>query len=415
MKILFISQRFVLPMDAGGKIRTGKILEKLSQQHEITMISNVESPRDDAYLDQVGSLCSRFVAVPWKEVRRGSFLFFVRLFFQMFSLHPVSALNTDSRSMREAVEREVREHEYDVVLCDFVQSALLLRNVSHPHMVLWQHNVESEIARRHVEQASNPLSRLFWWLQWRKMFHYERRECRRFDTVIAVSEHDAAEFGRLYGVDQTVAIPTGVDIDYYSQAEAVKGPPYSLAFCGSMDWLPNEDGMLFFINEALPLIDASLPDVEIVIIGRRPSKQLQAIAAENPRVRLTGWVEDTRPYLNDASAVIVPLRIGGGTRMKIFEAMAMGKAVVSTTIGAEGLPVEHEREILIADSPEELAKACVDLLRDVEFTAAIGQRAHDYVVDNFGWAQVAKVFSRACEPGATEQSVSLDVQPAARH
>lgn len=411
MKILFISQRFVLPMDTGGKIRTGKILEKLSQQHEITMISNVESPRDDSYLDQVDSLCNRFIAVPWQEVRRGSLFFFIRLFFQMFSLHPVSALNTDSRAMRGAVEREIQENDYDVVLCDFVQCALLLKNVSHSHMVLWQHNVESEIARRHVEQASNSVARLFWWLQWRKMFHYERRECRRFNTVIVVSEHDAAELSRLYGVIQSVAIPTGVDIDYYSQAAPVVGPPYSLAFCGSMDWLPNEDGMVYFINEVLPLIDKALPDVEVVVIGRRPTKQLEAMAAQNPRIRLTGWVEDTQPSLNDASAVIVPLRIGGGTRMKIFEAMAMGKAVVSTTVGAEGLPVEHEREILIADTPEALAGACIRLLKDVELTAALGQRAHDYVMDNFGWQRVAKVFSQACEPGAAERPAAPDVQP----
>ncbi len=413
MKILFISQRFVLPMDTGGKIRTGKILEKLSRQHEITMISNVESPRDDVYLEQIDSLCKRFVAVPWREVRRGSLFFFIRLFFQMFSLYPVSALNTDSRAMREAVEREIQENDYDVVLCDFVQCALLLKNVSHPHMVLWQHNVESEIARRHVEQASNSVARLFWWLQWRKMFHYERRECRRFDTVIAVSEHDAAEFSRLYGVNQTVAIPTGVDIDYYRQAEPVVGPPHSLAFCGSMDWLPNEDGMVYFLEEVLPLIDNAMPGVEVVVIGRRPSKKLEAMAARNPRIRLTGWVEDTRPYLNDASAVIVPLRIGGGTRMKIFEAMAMGKAVVSTSIGAEGLPVEHEREILFADSPETIAEACIRLLEDAEFTAALGQRAHDYVVANFGWQRVAKVFSQACEPGAAKRPAAPDVEAVA--
>lgn len=411
MKILFISQRFVLPMDTGGKIRTGKILEKLSQQHEITMISNVESPRDDAYLDQVACLCSRFVIVPWKEVRRGSLFFFIRLFFQMFSLHPVSALNTDSRAMRDAVECEIRDHDYDVILCDFVQSALLLRNVSHPHMVLWQHNVESEIARRHVEQASNPVARLFWWLQWRKMFRYERRECNRFDTVIAVSEHDAAEFSRLYGVSQTVAIPTGVDIDYYSQAEPVAGPPHSLAFCGSMDWLPNEDGMVYFIKEVLPLIDTALRDVDVVVIGRCPTKRLKALAAKNPRIRLTGWVEDTRPYLNDASAVIVPLRIGGGTRMKIFEAMAMGKAVVSTTVGAEGLPVEQGREIIIADTAEAFAAACIQLLENAELREALGQRAHDHVVENFGWQRVAKVFSQACEPGAAERTASLGAQP----
>jgi len=202
-----------------------------------------------------------------------------------------------------------------------------------------------KIARRHVDQNAHWIGKLFWWLQWRKMVFFEKRACREFDTVIAVSKEDAVQF---------------------------------------------------FIREILPEVKKEIPGIRLIVVGRNPSSALKKAVQDRPWVTLTGWVEDTRPYIADSSIFIVPIRIGGGTRMKIFEAMAMGKAVISTTIGAEGLPVTHQENIIIADDPSLFAKAIIELLHDRSRREDLGVNAREYVVNNFGWKSVADIFSDVC-------------------
>jgi glycosyltransferase involved in cell wall biosynthesis len=383
-------------MDTGGKIRTGNILEQLSKMHEITLISNVESPGDDAHVTDMNRFCTRFIPVPWKEVKRTSPLFFIKLFFQMFSLYPVNVLNDYSTRLRKAVEKELAREPYDLAVCDFVQSALLFKNVRHLPTLLFQHNVESVISHRHIGQNTNPVIKLFWWLQWRKMYHFEKKACRQFETVIAVSENDRDLFRKLYAADNVSTIPTGVNIEYYKPGSPEEITPDTLVFCGSMDWLPNEDAVLFFIHDILPVIRRKIKDVHLTVVGRNPSAALKKQIEKIPQVTLTGWVDDTRPYIAASAAFIVPIRIGGGTRMKIYEAMAMGKAVVSTTIGAEGLPVKDKEHLMIADAPGEFGNAVIELLSDPEKRAHLGTNARNYVKHNFAWQSVARVFSNIC-------------------
>lgn len=396
MKILFLSQRFLLPMDTGGKIRTGKILEQLSKLHEITLISNFEKKKDSQYLDKVQTLCKKFIPVPWAEINKHSILFFVRLFFQMFSRYPVSALNDYSSSLRKTLEREYDDHRYDLIICDFVQSAMLFRNIKDVPTLLFQHNVESVIARRHIDRARNVVAKLFWWMQWKKMFLYEKQSCLSFDTVIAVSEADKQQFDLLYGTNNTVTIPTGVDIEYYAPPSEKNEKEANLVFCGSMDWLPNEDAVNFFIDEILPLLKVKIRDINLTVVGRNPSPGMIKKGTSHPEVTLTGWVDDTRPHLNECELFIVPIRIGGGTRMKIFEAMAAGKTIVSTTIGAEGLPVEHGANILLVDEPEQFANVIIELLHDEEKREKISKNAFEYVRENFSWKVVANQFEIVC-------------------
>ena len=397
MKILFLSQRFLFPMDAGGKIRTGKILEQLSRTEEITVISNTESPKDDLYLAKMQDLCTHFIPVPWQEIHKHSRLFVARLLFQMFSMYPVSVLNSCSKPLQTAVEQEYAQRKYDVAICDFVQSALEFRNIRSIPTILFQHNVESMIAKRHIEQSENLLGKLFWWLQWKKMFRFEAKACKAFDTVIAVSDKDKETFQNLYRLDNVVTIPTGVDVEYFQPIPDIPVNDYGVAFCGSLDWLPNEDAVLFFINDILPLIKPHIPNIRFIVIGKNPSPALQKLVKAYPEVTLTGWVEDTRPYIAESAVFIVPLRIGGGTRMKIYEAMAMGKTVVSTSIGAEGLPVDNGEHLIIADQPDKFAENIITLLNNRPKRESIGTAARIFVREYFAWKHVAEEFHHICK------------------
>jgi glycosyltransferase involved in cell wall biosynthesis len=232
--------------------------------------------------------------------------------------------------------------------------------------------------------------------QYRRMLRFEGNALRRFDGVLAVSEADRETFARLYpGVDlETMSVVrTGVDTEFFSPAPSPAAST-ELVFTGSMDWLPNEDGVVWFCRDVLPEIQRAVPGVTLTIVGRTPSPAVMRLA-DIAGIRVTGRVDDVRPYMSEAAVFVVPLRVGGGTRLKIFEAMAMAKAVVSTTIGAEGLPVTHDRDILLADDPGSFARAVTRLLRSVDERRQLERAARALVAQHYDWSAVSRDLEQA--------------------
>ena len=391
MNILFLSQRFLLPLDSGGKIRTAKILENLSRKCNITLVSNVNLPRDRIYFSQIKKLCSKFIPIERKEIPKYSIKYYLKILYYTFSKYPIIVMNDYCKKLENAILKEIYNESYDILICDFVQSSLNVRKVKGPKKVLFQHNVESIIAKRHYIY-SNKLMKLFWWIQWKKMYYFEKNFCSKYDAIIAISENDKVLFKELYNLDNIYTIPTGVDTIFFAPLKNVKPLKNSLVFCGSMDWLPNEDAVIYFVDQIYPKIRAHISDISFTIVGKNPSPRLRKQIKKYSEIKLTGWVEDVRPYIARASLYIVPLRIGGGTRIKIFEAMAMEKAVVSTSIGAEGLPVKNGEHIILADTPEKFAEAVIFLLKNPDFRYKIAHNARNYILKNFDWSIVAEKF-----------------------
>jgi polysaccharide biosynthesis protein PslH len=189
-------------------------------------------------------------------------------------------------------------------------------------------------------------------------------------------------------------------VDYFKPL-SVEEKPNSLVFTGSMDWLPNEDAILYFAEAILPLVKQECPEVTLEVVGRNPSRKLRVAAEREKSLRLTGWVEDIRPFLARGSVCIVPLRIGGGTRLKIFEAMAMAKPVISTTVGAEGLPVQSGKDLILADTPNDFAQSVICLLRDEHLRRRLGNGARTLVEENYSWRRVAESFARTLQECVT--------------
>jgi glycosyltransferase involved in cell wall biosynthesis len=225
---------------------------------------------------------------------------------------------------------------------------------------------------------------------------FERAQCRRFDHVVAVSTRDLDVFRKDYQVKSVSEVPTGVDTEYFRPAGEVEAQPLDLVFTGSMDWLPNEDAVLYFTEAILPRVRAALPGVTLTVVGRNPSPRVIALSRRDPAVRVTGSVPDVRPYIERAALFVVPLRVAGGTRLKIYEAMAMERAVISTSIGAEGLPVRDGVDIILADAPERFAMAVIGLLNDRGRAAQLGERAAGLVRTEFTWNRAAEKFADIC-------------------
>jgi glycosyltransferase involved in cell wall biosynthesis len=261
--------------------------------------------------------------------------------------------------------------------------------------VLFEHNVEYLIWKRLSILERNPWKRALFEMEWRKLRRQEARACGAADLTIAVSEEDRQRLSTLAPEAKTGWIPTGVDTNYFKPSGRPEIPA-RLAFSGSMDWHPNEDAVIYFGESILPLIRRRVPEASFAVVGRNPTPRLQE-AAERLRVIITGTVDDVRPYLDEASVYVVPLRAGSGTRMKIFEALGMAKPVVSTTVGAEGLALKNDREFVAADDPQAFADAVVALIHDEPRRRALGEAGRSLVVERYSWPQVAREFEAQCQ------------------
>lgn len=389
----------------GGRIRSYCILRKLARRHSVTLFSFYAEHSGDVHA-QLARFFERVVCIPLRipvPRSKGEAFHFARY---MWSPLPYSVAKHSQPEVVSALRDLLRESSYDVVISDFVNpGAVIPWDIGCPKIV-FTHNAEAQIWHRQFRNASNPIWKVVAWSEYRKMLRYERLCLQRADHVFTVSESDRSTFTKFIDRKHITVIPTGVDTEYFRPSGG-SGRPNELVFTGAMDWMPNEDAILYFAGEILPLIRQEVPQVTLTVAGRSPSRRLLALA--DHCIRVTGRVEDIRPYLAEASVFIVPLRVGGGTRLKIFEAMAMGKAVVSTPIGAEGLPVVHGKDIMIADTPRSFARSVVDLLHRPEQRKALGFLARRHVEEQHSWNTVTDVFEDSLHRIVREHRHKVDI------
>ena len=404
MKILWVKAGGLVPPDTGGKIRSYNILRELARQHSVTFFSFYAAHDNDAHPD-LRTIFDRVICVPLYLPAPKSAAEMMEYGCRLLSPQPYGITKYCRSNVRRELLALLKQETYDVILCDFVIAAGVIPWDWPTPKVLFTHNVEAAIWRRHYDVATNPIWKAISWWEWRRMETAERRYLRLADRVLTVSETDRDAFVSFLNPGKITVIPTGVDVDYF-QPMPVEENANSLVFTGSMDWLPNEDAILYFADAILPLIKRQCPNVSLEVVGRSPSRKLQALAEREESVRLTGWVEDIRPFVALGSICIVPLRIGGGTRLKIFEAMAMSKAIVSTSVGAEGLPVQNGENILLADAPGDFADSVVSLLRDPNQRKLLGTAARALVQEKYSWPKVAECCARTMQEVATRATPS---------
>lgn len=386
LKIAFISPVFLFPADAGGKIRTGNILRGLKEsgRFDITLLSPASAEQQHAWQGELDRLCHRFLrwapAAPRPRWQRAP---------DLLSALPINVASDRTPAAQAAVAAALAAERFDVVVFDFVHAAVLRPDGLRGATVCFTHNVEAEIFERHAKTADSAALRWLWRSQAAKMRRFEREALARFTRVVTVSERDARMFEKHDGLQTARAIPTGVDLDFFSWQAPAGGAPV-VVFTGSMDWEANVDGIRFYIEEVWPRVRAQVPNAQLRVVGKNPPASL--VQRQVPGATFTGFVDDVRDHVRDAQAFVIPLRVGGGTRIKAFEAMAMGLPVVSTTIGIEGLDVDHGTHFLRADGAEALADATLRLLADDALRLKLSRAARSLVEDRFGHRVAADVF-----------------------
>lgn len=397
MRILWLKTELLHPVDKGGRIRTFQLLRQLKKEHHVTYLTLDDGNSAYDAVEKASEYADEIVTIPHKISPKFSIKFYYEIIKNLISRFPYAIQKYESDKMRGKVKELIEGGEFDVLVCDFLTPAINLSAGLSIASILFQHNVEALIWRRHFETAKSRIKKGFLKMQWYRMFAYEKKCSDKFDWIIAVSPDDAEIMRNDYGIQNVSIVSTGVDIRYFAPRKDVRKDKFNLVFTGSMDWLPNEDAMLWFTTEILPLVRKEIPEVSLTVVGRNPSSTLEKIGKNDPLIEITGRVDDVRPYMEKASIYIVPIRIGGGTRLKIFEAMAMELPVVSTVVGAEGLPLKNDEDILLRDDPQDFADAILLLLRNKELSHATAQRSAQTVRDNFDWARVGIEFGAVCE------------------
>ena len=410
MKILWVSPFFLHPTDRGAQIRTLGILRQLHRRHEIHFATLTDGASPEGR-ERSNEYCSKVYEILLRPPKRGSPAFFVQALSSVFSSVPLAVSRYYSREFRSMVEQLESAGTFDAMVCDFLATVPNIPDMRR--CVLFQHNVETTIWERHREHAKNPVERTYFGIQAKRMDRYERNACLEAAHVIAVSALDAGRMRERFQVSRVTDIPTGVDLDYFRPPEGA-APVADLVFTGSMDWLPNIDGIRWFVDEILPLIRQELPGCTVAVVGRRPAREVQELALRVSGITVTGTVSDIRPYLWGSSVAIVPLRIGGGTRLKIYESMAAGVPTISTTVGAEGLTCHDGRDIVIADSPEAFARRCLELLGQTGLRQRLAGEALHLVTSQFSWEAVSKSFEQVLRSGRSETLAGAFCQAIAR-
>jgi glycosyltransferase involved in cell wall biosynthesis len=409
MRILWVKADKLLPVENGGNIRTYHILRYLSSRHELTFYSYYGGERHKEYERELeqrlpGSVADCTGKRELSGISRG-----LDYLVHLNSQPPYAVSRFANFQVQDRLRSWFREQRFDVAVCDFLDAAVNFPGRLNIPCVLFQHNVESEIWRRHAATAGNSLKKMMYGMEFRKMQRYEQIELRKFHHVVAVSESDRALMTQWVDQDRVTVVPTGVDLGEYRPDPLAPEPCPVITFVGAMDWEPNVDGVEYFASEIWPAIKTEVPEARFRIVGRNPDRRVKKCASAS--IEVTGRVPSVVEHLRQSAVVIVPLRIGGGTRLKIYEAMASAKAVVSTTIGAEGLDIHHGRDIMLADDARSFAQAVIMLLRDRELRRRYEQAAAETAA-RCDWPAIGERFGDVLRVVVQKESLAAGAVPA---
>ncbi len=385
MRILVLDEEFPFPPNTGKRIRSFSLFSRLGKNHEVSYLAYGDA-------DSLASKALKMVdlnAIAVADVKPDKFgpLFYLRLAANLLSGLPYIVTSHYSDLFKSEFVRQVDAFKPDLILCEWTPYAKFAEDIKGIPRVVSAHNVESRIWRRYYETENNPAKKWYIARQVEKLERFEKEVFASFEGIMAVSQSDACEIKNICPEARVDVVDNGVDLDYFNH-EAQKVDENSLVFVGSMDWRPNQDAVTFFVKEIFPLIRQKKPEAHAVFVGRKPPEFIHAYN-DIDGIEVTGSVKDIRPYVHSSAVYVVPLRIGGGTRLKILDAMAMHKPIVSTVVGAEGLDVTDRENILLAKTAQSFADQVVRLMDDKALQEKLAKKGRELVEAKYGWDSLA--------------------------
>ena len=389
LRVLAIDEEVPFPPNTGKRIRTWNLLKRLAIRHDITLLCY---GRERGHEFDVVRQCGIGLRLVDPLPELGGLPLYGRLLLNLISPYPYSVEKHYTQRFQKEVDALLASGEFDLLHCEWTPYARYRNGGSHVASVLATHNIESQIWKRRADNEGSVVARTFFRMQARKMETFESNNLPRMSLVTAVSPEDAH---RTAGWTQRdcMLVENGVDLEQFRPAGT--GESSELLFLGSLDWFPNRDAVEYMVQQIFPLIRTAIPNARLRVVGRRPPKDFVRRIAAVRGVEVLGEVDDVRPHIKRAGAIVVPLRVGGGSRIKILEALAMAKAVVSTRVGAEGLAVKDGQSILLADDPQGFAARVQQLMASEEERSRLGKNGRDLVEQRYSWDDCAAALELA--------------------
>ncbi|MDJ0975207.1 MAG: glycosyltransferase family 4 protein [Planctomycetota bacterium] len=388
-RVLVIDEALPHPPDSGKRIRTWELLTRLAKDFDVTLAYHDDGTTPAAAVEATRDARIEPLPVPRKPLKKHGLRFAWDLLRNIPKPVPYMVMAHATKPMQAALREAHERTPFDLVHVEWTPLAANVPPGLHRPVCISAHNVEADIWRRYFENERSFLRRRYIGLQWKKVRRYERAALRVAAAVTAVSEKDAEHIKSWTGNENVITVPNGVNASYFAPDPKAEVDPNELCFVGSLDWRPNLDGATWFLDEVWKPLTALHPEVKLTIVGRNPPAWLTERAAGLERVAVHGDVPDVRPFVRRAAISIVPLRIGGGSRLKIPEALAMERPVVSTTVGAEGLDLGDG--LTLADGAEAFAKACADTLANPAAAKARALQGRQRALASHEWGRIAPI------------------------
>jgi len=399
MRLLFVTSGPTYPLDSGNRIRMYHLIKNLAKNHEIYLISFVENEVELQAMDRMREFCKLVKCVYRSGYIRTNLIQKIFKFFMGTSYY---IDDFKSEDMRKVIRDVVLSHKFDLAHFDFIEVGQYVDDVKDIPTILTEHDIFYLKTQRYLKAKQPFIEKLVTFREWIKLYQYEPKIWDKFDRVIVTSDHDASLIKSRRPKIKVSIVPNGVATEYFdiSKVRHESTGEVSLVYTGTLDNIANSDAVLFFYKRIFSLIKVAIPEIRWYIVGKNPLPSIQEIAEKDPAINITGMVEDVRPYIARATVYVTPIRIGSGTRLKILEAMSMKKAVVSTSIGCEGLNIEHNKNILIADNPQQFANFVIRAINDQPLRLKLGEIGRKLVVSEYDWKicaeKMEQVFVETC-------------------
>ncbi len=384
MNILFITTKCPLPTNDGHSLRSFNLLKQVAAVHSVHLLSFVKYQQEYDSIPELETICSSVTLLDIPENTSKTTLY-KTLILSVFTGKAFVTCKYDTRQMRETIRTKIKE--IDLIHFDMLPLAVYLNETNGLPTVLNEHNVESLLLQRRLENEQGIFKKWFFSRQQKLLEQFERNACQNVHSIITCSENDLTTLKGFAPQIQIDVVPNGVDTSYFAPLFSEPEEPHSMIFIGGLNWFPNYDALEWFDTCIFPEILNHFPDAHLHVIGTMgdtlPWKHPQATSCY-------GFVDDIRPHMAKASLFIVPLRIGGGTRLKILNAMAMGKPVISTTIGAEGLGVVSGENILLADDEKSFCEMTKNLFNQSTIRKTLSVNARNFINEHYQWKHIGK-------------------------
>ncbi|NQU11022.1 glycosyltransferase [bacterium] len=379
MRILVLTPKLPWPPTGGAEIRNFNLLKHTAARHEVVLLSLLQFPDDHDHFPALQPYCREIIGLPLRRPRwrrawnaaaslLGNQPFILREYFR--------------RELADSLRQQIRRHRIDVVHAHFLHAGQYASAKGPAAFVYDAHNLEHVLWDRFAAVQRNPLLRAYARTQSPRFVQWQRRVARQSEKVVTLSDADRAEYQRICPEADVTTVPNGADTDYF-QPRAGAEEPDTLLYFANFGWAPQDDAALYLHREVMPLVWRERPQTKLYLVGKTPPPAIQQLACD--RVVVTGFVPDIREYIARAGVVVMPLRVGAGTKHRIYQSLAMAKALVATTIAAEGMPLVDGETALVRDDPAPFAAGALELLGDPALRRRLGTNGHRLVAEQYDW------------------------------